>query len=66
MSRIRPTRAHLEDVFSQTGDFAWAWTRREDNPWEPSVAQPNTETWLHAILVLKLLPEGYRYTFDST
>ena len=58
-------KIHLEQLVRETGDFTFAWTGRDGAPGKPSVAQPNTETWLIAILIQKLAPEGYRFTLDS-
>jgi hypothetical protein len=58
---------HVQEVFDQTGDVTWAWTRLfGEGGWEEHRAEPCTPEWLWFVVANILYPMGYQADFGVT
>ena len=53
-------RALVEEVFEQTGQVTWSFSRFDEGEWQENVAEPRTERWLWFVVANILYPMGYQ------
>jgi hypothetical protein len=53
-------RALVEEVFEQTGQVTWSFSRFDEGEWQENIAEPRTEPWLWFVVANILYPMGYQ------
>jgi hypothetical protein len=53
-------RATVEEVFEQTGQVTWSFSRFDEGEWQENIAEPRTEPWLWFVVANILYPMGYQ------
>jgi hypothetical protein len=53
-------RALVEEVFEQTGQVTWSFSRFDEGEWQENIAEPRTESWLWFVVANILYPMGYQ------
>jgi hypothetical protein len=49
-----------EEVFEQTGQVTWSFSRFDEGEWQENIAEPRTERWLWFVVANILYPMGYQ------
>jgi hypothetical protein len=53
-------RALVEEVFEQTGQVTWSFSRFDEGEWQENIAEPRTDRWLWFVVANILYPMGYQ------
>lgn len=59
-------RARVKEIFDQTGEVTWAYTRFGGGEWQAHKAEPRTRNWLWFVVANILYPKGYQADFGAT
>jgi hypothetical protein len=59
-------RDRVSDVFTETGEVSWAWTRYGEGERQEHQAEPLTRQWFWFVVANILYPRGYQADFGAS
>jgi len=54
----------VAEVFKDSGEVSWAWTRYGNGEWQEHRADPLTRRWFGFVVINIQYPLGYQADFD--